>query len=321
MLLAALGLGACQDGNPFFNYLGGSARDGAPAGDATALHPPDLPVPPSVDAAEVAAPVRDAAETELAARDAVEGDAPGVQAADDAGGCPAHPPVAVETSEALASGLVAHLAFDEGAGGVARDSRGTQNLGTLRDVDPARVWTDGRFGNAAALKGGSWSGWVELAGTPLVSALSMRFSLALWIRRTGSGGMLVARRPAGAPGALIELGFEGDTLVARLNPTAAYKAVVTARAAMPFGCWTHVALTYDLSFVRLYVDGVPQGAEAYAQGLPLDTNALTLGGAEQRDGAVTRRFPGVIDDFALYTRALAPGDVAALAGGTRPRPR
>src|SRR6185295_15128971 len=134
-------------------------------------------------------------------------------------------------------------------------------------------------------------------GTALTSAVSQAFTVGMWIWRTDAGGTLLSR---GTKGALLTFGLDGSNLIAQMNTAAAYKLSLRAGAAVPAGRWVHVALTFDMKEVRLYVDGLAVGAVAYQQAISLDTTSYIVGGIAQPDRTVASRCTGKIDEVVLY---------------------
>ncbi|QJE95256.1 LamG-like jellyroll fold domain-containing protein [Luteolibacter luteus] len=83
------------------------------------------------------------------------------------------------------------------------------------------------------------------------------------------------------------------------------------------GKWAHVALTFDSTFLRLYVNG----SEVAAHELPIpgpvsETGGFVIGG--HREGA-GRNFDGLLDEIALWSRALSPSEITTLYHGGTPQ--
>jgi hypothetical protein len=235
---------------------------------------------------------------------------------------PAPPAMSAE----LAKGLALYLPLDERPGtSVAADASGKKASAQLRSIDAVSAWTTGAAGQALALRGTTWNGWVDVNGQALPSALSQSFSVAMWVRRETSDGTametLISRTAVGAKGPLFALSLDAGTLTAQLNSTAAYNLRLRANGTIPAQRWVHVAVTYDLRQVRLYVDGNAVGAGQYAQAIPLDTTSFMIGGLEQSNRTVGARFAGQIDEVLLLTRVLTVNEVTALANGARPATR
>jgi hypothetical protein len=77
--------------------------------------------------------------------------------------------------------------------------------------------------------------------------------------------------------------------------------------------WTHFAATYDGSALRMYLNGVCEDQVAYNQGIFPGTEALAIGAAgAYAGGQVLSRFAGLIDEPAVYNRALSASEIAAI---------
>ena len=73
----------------------------------------------------------------------------------------------------------------------------------------------------------------------------------------------------------------------------------------PIGTWTHLALTYDGAFVRLYANGVQIDAVAKTGSIASVGAPFNIGG--RQDGF---DFNGQVDEVEVFTRALAPTEIA-----------
>ena len=81
--------------------------------------------------------------------------------------------------------------------------------------------------------------------------------------------------------------------------------------AVASGVWTHLAIAVDGSNVRFYVDGSLNATKALAGGAPKDA-AIRIGkGWAGGDDP----FDGLIDDVAIYGKALSTVEVGDLKGG------
>jgi hypothetical protein len=226
----------------------------------------------------------------------------------------------------VTKGLALYLPLDERPGtAVAADASGKKASAQLRSIDATAAWTVGAAGQALALQGTSWNGWVDVNGTALPSVLSGSFTVALWIRRPAAASntaeTLVSRTSLGAKGPLFALGLDAGVLNAQLNATAAYNLRLKANGTVPVDRWVHVAMTNDGQQVRLYVEGKAVGTGQYAQAVPLDTTSFMIGGLAQASGTVGLRFGGQIDEVLFYTRALTVNEIGGLASGAHPQTR
>ncbi|MCX6924670.1 MAG: hypothetical protein NT154_15865 [Verrucomicrobia bacterium] len=85
------------------------------------------------------------------------------------------------------------------------------------------------------------------------------------------------------------------------------------------GQWHHIAGTYDGTKLQLYVDGRPQGRPNYHTGPmpPMERGNFVSIGSEQGRTLEpqitrTRYFQGLIDEVAIYNRALSAEEIAAI---------
>jgi len=85
--------------------------------------------------------------------------------------------------------------------------------------------------------------------------------------------------------------------------------IVDTPSALSIGVWTHVAVTMDGSSVVLYTNGVPAGANRYADVVPanLNPNNNYLGKSDSPDPY----FSGRISEVRIFSRALAANEIAA----------
>jgi hypothetical protein len=83
---------------------------------------------------------------------------------------------------------------------------------------------------------------------------------------------------------------------------------VQTTAALPVDVWTYVVVTFDGSTLTLYLDGESQATNSTPVSVPSTTNGFVIGA---RNGGEYLRYPGVIDEVAVYDHALPPGRVEA----------
>jgi hypothetical protein len=92
---------------------------------------------------------------------------------------------------------------------------------------------------------------------------------------------------------------------------------VNAPSAIPLNAWTHLAASYDLTTVRLYVNGVQVAAQPFQA--PIVQNQMPLALGAECAEAVTCAAPsatifrGMLDEARVFARALPPEQMKILA--------
>jgi hypothetical protein len=86
-------------------------------------------------------------------------------------------------------------------------------------------------------------------------------------------------------------------------------------AALPTATWSHLAVTYDGTTVRLFVNGVQTGSAAGGGAMAVSSRPLKLGG-----NAVfsDEWYAGLLDDVRIYNRTLSASEIQG--DMTRPAP-
>ncbi len=103
------------------------------------------------------------------------------------------------------------------------------------------------------------------------------------------------------------LGFQNGAAVGSIRFSFA-----TAPTAFPLDEWHHLAGTYDGFTYIVYMDGAEVARLDIGWPLAADETDLTIG-AGQNGNEFIENIEGDIDEAYLYTRALTPDEVAALA--------
>ncbi len=83
---------------------------------------------------------------------------------------------------------------------------------------------------------------------------------------------------------------------------------VDSRLHLPVGRWSHLAVTYDGTTLRFYLDGVLTSSRAVSGRLRATHDPLWMGG----NRPYGEYFVGELDEVTVYNRALAAGDVRRL---------
>jgi MSHA biogenesis protein MshQ len=229
------------------------------------------------------------------------------------------PPPAPVPPAVSPAGLVLLLHLDEaawsGATGEVRDSSGDGHHGTA--VGGATTATAGRFGRAGSFPGGA--GCVAI---PDVASLrpSDQLTVAAWARpdRVGGAAMGIAAK---------RINFQVDSAYAFFVATSGRLSVdvdteddrFEAGPVLTTGRWSHLAMVYDgaRQATTVFLDGAAVGASAeHARSITPFRSPLWVGCLAE--GAPSQGFSGLLDEVAVWHRALGTPEIAALATATAP---
>jgi hypothetical protein len=212
-------------------------------------------------------------------------------------------PVAVTVSNTVPTvppGRVASFGFDEGTGTVANDRSGSNNKGTLSGA----AWTTaGKVGGAL-----NFDGVNDLVTVPDSPSLRLGTGMTIdaWVRPTRANDwstVALKERPSGLAYALYASDSSGRA-AGYINNGGDVAA--PASAATATNAWTHLAVTYDGTSLRLYVNGTLVRTTPATGAMATSTGALRIGG----NNVWGEWFAGTIDELNVYNRALTAAEVA-----------
>jgi len=216
-----------------------------------------------------------------------------------------------------AAGPVLALSFNEASGTTAVDGSGNNNNGTIAGA--TRVTGQTGFGGALQFNGST--SIVNIAHSASL-ALSNGMTLEAWVNPSANAGTTVndgwrtvimkERSTTGLAYGLY--GNDGDS-----NPSrpAGYirnngtDVEATNGPAVPIGVWTHLAVTYDGTTLRLFVNGVLRNSVSASGGIAASTAPLRIGGNTVFSVPGTEYFAGLIDEVRIYNRALSAAEITA----------
>ena len=90
--------------------------------------------------------------------------------------------------------------------------------------------------------------------------------------------------------------------------------VLEAPSAIPLNQWTHLAISFDGTTKRLYINGAQVASQGGLGALVYDVAAVPVTiGSDWAFNASTSRFNGRVDEVSLYRRALSSAEVFSLA--------
>jgi hypothetical protein len=212
-------------------------------------------------------------------------------------------------------GLVAAYGFNETSGSTVTDASSSNNTGIF-DGGVARA-SNGKFGGALSFDG---SGRVTIPNDASL-ALTNGVTLEAWVNPSavnsvwrdvvykGNDNYYLMATSSRSPRPAA-----GVTRASTYSPVEAF-----GTSTLPSNTWTHLAMTYDGTAVRLYVNGTQVSSTPASGALLTSTQPLTIGG----DPIYGQGFEGLIDEVRVYDRALSANEIkadmnAAISGTTPP---
>jgi len=213
----------------------------------------------------------------------------------------------------LYSPLVAHWKLDEPSGATSfADSSGNGNTGTCSVGACPAMGFLGKVGTGASFNG--TTSQVTIPDSP--SLHLSQFTIALWVNprqiKSSDYQPLIVKEDSAGNNRTYWLSISpGSTHVhfAVWASDCATKYTGDSIASLALNAWTHVALTYDGSIERLYINGALDHAIAFA------TASLCQAAVPVKLGKETSAFQpfnGVLDDIQIYSQALSAPNVMNL---------
>jgi hypothetical protein len=201
---------------------------------------------------------------------------------------------------AAKKGLVASYGFNEAASKGLKfgDFSGRRNGATGHGVRRVK----GKFGKGLYFNGKS--SWLTVPDHATLD-LQGRMTLEAWVKpQAGSGRRtILAKLGRGSNAYALNAATHGGGAggVAGIGGT----KKVTAPDDLPLGKWTHIALTYDGSALRLFFNGAEVSETAVQGKMTTSGGPLRIGGNFIGGGW----FKGIIDEVRIYSRPLATNEI------------
>jgi uncharacterized repeat protein (TIGR02543 family) len=176
--------------------------------------------------------------------------------------------------------------------------------------DGSSLYAAGKSGQAFLFSTTDHSGIIVPSNNNL--NLSSAISLSAWIKPTSTSNLwpsiLMRLTDTDAIQYAINIS-DRNTFSCDINTIGAEGGFI------PFNQWSHVACSYDSNFIRLYVNGVQVAVTPRNTPIPSSSKALAIG---KYTNSSDRNFDGLIDDVAIYNRALTATEIGYFAS-TPPR--
>lgn len=196
--------------------------------------------------------------------------------------------------------------FDEGAGDVCVEANGSGNDGVFTGDGSANIkWVPGKSGTALEFSGETGAGqWVEVPNsedTDVRDAITME----AWVFPTtidGDKRTIITKNS-------YYLQIEPTAQIATYFYEADPPGYHLSEGTVPENEWTHVAVTYDGSEVKFYINGEQDNVVVAVTG-QIRTNpewGVHLGG--EQDGCCPRYFQGIIDELKISNFAKTQAEI------------
>lgn len=215
----------------------------------------------------------------------------------------------VDTGGTLSNGLISY--FDLGS---VVDSFGTSTLTNNGAVE----FNGGKFGNAADGGASNSDKWLSTANTMGVNGTAI--SVSAWVRVTtaptsGNSMMLWGQENSGTK-VFYTIRYNNNSGTLRLRFERGKESVGSESAdyniTLSTSTFTHLVLTYDTTNIRGYVNGIQVGTST-ASGS--GTSDVFNGFQVLNAPAYANYFSGLVDETAVYNRAITQTEITDLYNG------
>ncbi|HEU4613332.1 MAG TPA: LamG domain-containing protein [Kofleriaceae bacterium] len=218
--------------------------------------------------------------------------------------------------------LIANYEFEDGSGTVATETvRGMHGMLS----DPSMWTTMGRHGGAISMNGATPATQYVSLPNGLLSGVD-DFTISVWVKLTGNPAWArIYDIGNGLPDPqnrfmyLTTSGFSQDMPdgihASSYGGSTSNESVIATHTYLPLNVWKHIALTGSGGERRLYIDGFPamhlDSGPAIA---PREMEPISpISWLGKSRFAADAGFPGVMDEFRIYSRVLTAAEIADLA--------
>ncbi|MFA7202076.1 MAG: LamG domain-containing protein, partial [Candidatus Paceibacterota bacterium] len=203
------------------------------------------------------------------------------------------------------AGLVGYWTFDEGTGTQALDSSGYGNTGILLG-SPTWISDGGKINGS--IRFNSLSDYINV-GSNIILRPTTAFSLSFWFKpyslNPATWYYFFGFSNWNTEFSLIKNNDVNNTLHFAVN-TGTVTAVGKPNPFSSFNDWYHITVSYDGSFMKIYLNGVMTNDSA-------KTGLVVYGGTVAYIAKSYNDYlSGELDDFRFYNRALSKAEVLSI---------
>ncbi len=232
--------------------------------------------------------------------------------------------VGFDAGGGLSEGLVAWYRCESAAGAsgtVLLDSTSLGNDGTLHTGtggSPGFVFATGKIGNALDLIEAN-KGYVALPAGILASACEATIATWVYINSTTNAWSRIWDFGQNTTSYMYMTRDNNLNHVARFGISVSgntHEEVIDAQTNIGALKWTHVAVVLGPSGGTLYFDGAPVGTNLSITLRPADLGSTANNYIGRSQFSNDPYLDGDVDEFRIYSRALSPEEIRALATGS-----
>jgi hypothetical protein len=218
---------------------------------------------------------------------------------------------------------LAAWSFDEGSGTVVSDATGS---GNLADLSNGPAWTPGRHGSALSFDGVDDRVTLRTYNATMNMTSPRTFTLSAWINpRSNSAWQMIVNKPARATHSspYFDWSLHREKTTGKVVAFLGCEMIQrTSTNSTPLNTWTHVAVTYDGSVLRHYINGALDRTTNVSCAIANTSSQRIRIGA---NGGGSEVFNGMLDDVRIYGRALSASEIqtdmnTGVGGTTSPAP-
>ncbi|HEX37756.1 MAG TPA: LruC domain-containing protein [Candidatus Cloacimonetes bacterium] len=203
------------------------------------------------------------------------------------------------------TGLIGEWKFDTGSGSIAYDTAG-DNDGTIHDA----IWTTGRVGGALEFNGSD--AWVSVPEDPIFD-LDYNVTYMAWVQPYSFKTAKVAQKGDWDGYGIYEDIWKGWKCSITLDGYIKHSLDWTEGRPDLYN-WYHLAMTYDNSELKLYVNGELKNSKNVTGMLKNNSRDISFGS----DNGGQKFFEGIIDEVYLYDRTLDVVEILDYYNTTKP---
>ncbi len=189
--------------------------------------------------------------------------------------------------------------------GYINDIQGSNNPSATNAIG----FVTGKVGQGVTFGTG---GYIDIPDTPALD--NQQFTVDAWVRPDGAGPndtSVILQKNINTFN-----GFQSSLEVLWRPSDSRFLVGVYGNSAVstntfPTGQFYHVTGTYDGATIKLYVNGVLEGQQAYTTTIVYDNTPFTIGSNFKgfSDINFARTWTGVIDELEIFNRALSPTEI------------